>query len=98
MNQASLSPHVPIRGAHLLADQISGAARRAPHEELSAQEYRVLLLLAEGRRLTDIGEAMHLSPKTVTTYRARILDKLGVESNAELIRYCIAHGIGGERT
>lgn len=83
--------------AERLADQISGAARRAPHEELSAQEYRVLLLLAEGRRLTDIGEAMHLSPKTVTTYRARILDKLGVDSNAELIRYCIAHGIGGER-
>lgn len=85
--------------AERLADQmISGTADRAPHEELSAQEYRVMLLLAEGRRLTDIGEAMHLSPKTVTTYRARILDKLGVDSNAELIRYCIAHGIGGERT
>jgi DNA-binding NarL/FixJ family response regulator len=83
--------------AERLADQISGTGSRAPHEELSAQEYRVMLLLAEGRRLTDIGEAMHLSPKTVTTYRARILDKLGVDSNAELIRYCIAHGIGSER-
>lgn len=79
--------------AERLADLMTGDSTRAPHEELSAQEFRVLQYLAGGQRLTDIGEAMHLSPKTVTTYRTRVLEKLGVANNAELIRYCIRHGI-----
>lgn len=85
-----------------LAEQIAGLAAdppaAAPHEDLSAQEYRVMVQLAEGRRLTEIGERMHLSPKTVTTYRARIFDKLGVANNAELVRYCLARGLIVDRT
>jgi len=84
-----------------LAERIAGLVGApqavAAHEQLSAQEYRVMLLLADGQRLTDIGERMHLSPKTVTTYRARILEKLGVASNAELVRYCLAHGLMNKR-
>lgn len=82
--------------ADRLANLLSGDVKRYPHEDLSPQEYRVLVLLAEGRRLTEIGEIMHLSPKTVTTYRARILEKIGVVSNAELVRYCLSHGITSE--
>ncbi|MBP6097643.1 MAG: response regulator transcription factor [Methyloversatilis sp.] len=84
--------HITASLADRLADLLTGNdGPVSGHQELSIQEYRVLLLLAEGKRLTDIGEIMHLSPKTVTTYRARIMEKLGVTSNADLIRYCINH-------
>lgn len=79
--------------AERLADLMAGDALRTLHEELSTQEHRVLVQLAEGKRLTEIGELMHLSPKTVTTYKTRIFEKLGVSSTAELVRYCIAHGL-----
>ena len=79
--------------AERLADLMTGSATKAPHEELSGQEYRVMVQLAGGKRLTEIAEQLHLSPKTVTTYRGRILDKLGVSSNAELVRYCLNHRI-----
>jgi DNA-binding NarL/FixJ family response regulator len=77
--------------AEQLADLVTGRRGGGAHEELSVQEYRVMVQLAEGERLTDIAERMHLSPKTVSTYRSRILDKLGLASNAELTRYCIGH-------
>lgn len=76
--------------AEHLADRLAGKAPAQPHEQLSAQEYRVLLRLAAGERIADIAAAMHLSPKTVSTYRTRVLEKLGVASNAELARYCQA--------
>lgn len=79
-----------------LADLLTGKKTGLLHQELSVQEYRVLIQLGSGRRLTEIGQLMHLSPKTVTTYRARIMEKLGVASNAELIRYCIEHQLGVE--
>lgn len=90
--QRYLSPSQADR----LAGQLAGATTAAPHEALAPQEYRVLILLAEGLRLTEIGELMHLSPKTVTTYRARVLDKLGLSNNSELVRYCVEHGISGK--
>lgn len=82
-----------------LAEQLAGLLTGdlpagAPHEALSPQEYRVMLQLAAGHRVADIAATMHLSPKTITTYRARILEKLGVDSNVELARYCIRHGLG----
>jgi DNA-binding NarL/FixJ family response regulator len=76
--------------AEQLADLVTGRRGAGAHEELSVQEYRVMVQLAEGERVTDIAERMRLSPKTVSTYRSRILEKLGLESNAELMRYCIA--------
>jgi len=88
------SRYITASQADHLVDLAMGKASPSPHEGLSAQEYRVLLLLAQTKRLTEIGELMHLSPKTVTTYRARVLDKLGVANNGELIRYCLEHGIG----
>lgn len=78
--------------ADRLADLISGSSpTRAPHEDLSPQEYRVMLQLAAGHRVGTIAETMNLSPKTVSTYRSRIMEKLGVAGNVELARYCINH-------
>lgn len=83
--------------ADRLADLMTGGGvQRAPHEELSSQEYRVMLQLAAGQRVGEIAETMNLSPKTVSTYRSRILDKLGVAGNVELSRYCIQHGLSLE--
>jgi DNA-binding NarL/FixJ family response regulator len=67
----------------------------ASHEALSNRELEVLKLLAKGESLIAIGEFLHLSPKTVTTYRARIFEKLGIGSNAELARYAIENGLLG---
>lgn len=79
--------------AERIVDMSTGQMNPTPHEQLSSQEHRVLVYLAEGKRLTEIGELMNLSPKTITTYRARVLDKLGVKTNRALIQYCLDHGV-----
>lgn len=70
-----------------------GGRTAASHESLSNRELEVLKLLAKGESLIAIGETLHLSPKTVTTYRTRILEKLGLSSNAQLARYAVENGL-----
>ena len=65
------------------------AAERAPHEALSDREFEVLKLLVEGLGPTEIGERLHLSVKTVSTHKTRILEKLNLGSTAELVRYAL---------
>jgi two-component system invasion response regulator UvrY len=60
-----------------------------PHEALSDREYQVLRLIGSGRTISDIARDLGLSVKTVSTYRARVLDKLGMRTNAELMRYAM---------
>jgi two-component system invasion response regulator UvrY len=64
-------------------------AEQPPHESLSNREYQVMCLLASGKTVTEIAEALSLSIKTISTYRSRILEKMGMKSNAELIRYAV---------
>lgn len=86
--------YVTASMAELLADLLTGRGlERPPHESLSSQEHRVLLLLAEGGSVGEVAESMHLSVKTVSTYRARILDKMQLRTNADLTRYCLSHGL-----
>lgn len=61
----------------------------AAHRQLSSREYEIMLLIVRGTKLTEIGRQMFLSVKTVSTYRTRILKKLGVSSNTELARYAL---------
>ena len=61
------------------------------HDALSGREFDVLRLLVEGLGPTEIGERLHLSVKTVSTHKTRILEKLGLGSTAELVRYAIEH-------
>lgn len=79
--------------AEQLASQLSPTHEEAPHERLSERELRVVALLSQGRGVKEIAAAMKLSPKTVSTYRRRALDKLGLETTADIIRYAIEHGI-----
>ena len=67
------------------------AAERSPHEALSDREFEVLRLLVDGLGPTEIGERLHLSVKTVSTHKTRILEKLGLGSTAELVRYALEH-------
>lgn len=62
-----------------------------PHQMLSEREFQVMHMLAAGTKLTGIADALHLSEKTITTYRARILEKLHLHTNAELVHYAIDH-------
>ncbi|MDO9598654.1 MAG: response regulator transcription factor [Azoarcus sp.] len=81
------------RTAELLAEELAAGRALAPHEKLSDRELQVFLRLARGESVSDIGEALHLSVKTISTYRARLLEKLEVNSNAELAAYAIRHGL-----
>jgi two-component system invasion response regulator UvrY len=75
--------------AETLAAELSPGKEKAPHETLSDREYRVMWLLASGKSISRIGKEMSLSPSTISTYRTRVLRKLGVTSNAHLVHYAI---------
>jgi two-component system, NarL family, invasion response regulator UvrY len=64
-----------------------------PTGVLSDREFEVLCLLGSGRTVTEVAGMLSLSVKTVSTYRARLLEKLGARSNAELVRYVVDHGL-----
>src|ERR1017187_1370312 len=64
-----------------------------PHQKLTAREYQIMLMMVKGTSLTEIGEKIFISVKTVSTYRSRILNKLGISTNAELILYAVRHRI-----
>jgi len=79
--------------AEKLAFDLETDSQKPPHEKLSDREYQVLCLLAIGKRVIEIGEILHLSVKTVSTYRTRILEKMQMKSNAELTHYAIKHDL-----
>lgn len=83
----------PTLAEKLLAGTVN-KVEQAAHDTLSWREMEVLLLLSRGVPLTNIGKQLHVSVKTASTYRARILKKLAVESNAELTRYVLEHKLG----
>ena len=64
-----------------------------PHDSLSDREYQVLRMLGSGLTVSDIARDLSLSVKTVSTYRMRVLEKLGMRTNAELMRYAIENGL-----
>jgi|SRR5579872_1853644 len=77
-----------------LAENLAGslsASQRAPQEKLSDREFQVLRLIASGKMVTDIAREMCLSVKTISTYRSRLLAKMGMKNNAELMYYAIQH-------
>jgi len=81
--------------AEILALDISPDNRKQLHESLSDREYRVMWLLASGKQINQIAKEMSLSPSTVSTYRIRILRKLKLGTNADLVRYAISHRLVG---
>ena len=80
-----------------LAEKLALRVRKditlTPHETLSDREYEIMCLIASGKTVTEIAGELSLSPKTISTYRARVLEKLGVKNNAEITRYAIRNGL-----
>ena len=82
---------------HLPQDLVNALVRRRgpedPHHRLSPREWEVFIRIANGGRISEVAADLHLDQRTVTTYRRRVLDKLGVDSNAALVAYAIVHGL-----
>lgn len=79
--------------SEMLVEQLSNPSTEALHSRLSERELQTLLKIASGKRLADIAEELMLSPKTVSVYRARLLEKLGLSNNAELAVYAIRNNL-----
>jgi two-component system invasion response regulator UvrY len=77
--------------AEKLVASLDDSIDKPLHELLSDREHEVMKMIASGTPLTDIGERLHVSVKTISTYRARIMDKMQMKSNAELTRYAMTH-------
>ena len=82
----------PDLGARLMERRLNPGLKTA-HEALSAREFEVLRLLGDGRTASEIAALLNLSVKTVSTYRTRVLEKLGLRTTAEIIRYAVRHGL-----
>lgn len=72
-----------------IAGAVAGTQSEHPHEELSPREFQVFRLIAAGRSASEIAEMLHVSVKTVSTYRSRILEKTGFRTNADMIAYAV---------
>jgi DNA-binding NarL/FixJ family response regulator len=90
---ASGKKYVSPAVAQQLVEALSGDSNKLPHERITDREYQVLVMIATGKTQTQIAEKLNLGVATVSTYRARLLEKMGLKSTAELIRYGLEHGL-----
>jgi DNA-binding NarL/FixJ family response regulator len=82
--------------AQMLVESLTAPAAENLHSKLSDRELQTLVMIASGKRLSDIAEQLALSPKTVSVYRSRVLEKLQLTNNSELTVYAIRNGLVGE--
>jgi len=82
--------------AQMLVESLTTPVVENSHEKLSDRELQTLVLIASGKRLSDIAEELKLSPKTVSVYRARVLEKLSLANNSEMTVYAIRNGLVGD--
>jgi DNA-binding NarL/FixJ family response regulator len=90
---ASGKKYVSPSLAEELANAIGEDSERPAHEKLSDREYQTLCMISSGKTPTEIAEALNLSVKTVSVYRARLLEKMNLRNNAELTHYGLKHGL-----
>ena len=81
--------------AQMLVESLTAPVNEQAHQKLSDRELQTLVMIASGKRLSDIAEELMLSPKTVSVYRARVLEKLALANNSELTVYAIRNGLVG---
>ncbi len=86
---ASGKKYISPAVTEMLANKIDDSQEKLPHEILSDREYQIFLLLASAKTVAEIAEVLALSAKTVSTYRARIMEKMHLHNNAKLMRYAI---------
>lgn len=81
--------------AEKLALDLERDAEHPPHETLSVREYEVMRMIASGKTVTQIAKELYLSPKTVSTYRSRVLEKMRLRNNSQLVHYAIKNNLIG---
>jgi DNA-binding NarL/FixJ family response regulator len=86
---ASGKKYISPTVAEILASELGAAKEKLPHQTLSDREYQIFLLLASAETVSEIAGTLALSVKTVSTYRSRVLEKMHLHNNAELMRYAI---------
>ena len=79
--------------ADALASSIMPAQAETPHQTLSNREFQIFRMLAGGQSVNDVAQALSLSANTVSTHKRRLMDKLGIDNNAGLVRYAVSHQI-----
>lgn len=85
--------HITPAVAELLAQQLTRPDEGLPHEQLSEREFQVFIRLAKGETVGDIAEGLSISVKTVSTYRTRIMEKMGLTSNSSLTYYALKNKV-----
>jgi DNA-binding NarL/FixJ family response regulator len=88
---ASGKKYITPTVAEHLASFLDEDESRLPHEKLSDRELQVFVMIGSGKSVTDIATELSLSMKSVSTYRARLLEKMGMDSNAQIIKYTLQH-------
>ena len=91
--EAHIYPSMATKLVDGYVKRVKGRGGTDPYDSLSSREREVLPMLAEGRSIHEIGDALHLSPYTVQTYRQRVMHKLGVHSATELLMYALRRGL-----
>jgi DNA-binding NarL/FixJ family response regulator len=88
---ASGRPYISLEVAEQLAMDAMPSSEDLPHKQLSNREFEVFTLLVNGKSITDIADLLHLSAKTVSTHKTRILQKMNMNSLAEMVQYAVQH-------
>jgi two-component system, NarL family, invasion response regulator UvrY len=81
--------YISIALAEKLIFQDAGTEGKLPHDSLSEREFQIMILLAKGKSVTEIAHSLYISDKTVSTYKMRVLEKMGLKTNADLTMYAI---------
>ena len=85
--------HISTSVADIMATYLTMDSKRLPHEQLSNREFQVMRMIASGKTVSEIARMLSLSVRTISTYRARILEKTGMKTNAELTHYAFQHSL-----
>jgi DNA-binding NarL/FixJ family response regulator len=92
---ASGRPYISLEVAEQLAMDVMPSSEDLPHKQLSNREFEVFTLLVSGKSITEIADFLHLSAKTVSTHKTRILTKMNMNSLAEMVQYAVQHRLLG---
>jgi two-component system, NarL family, invasion response regulator UvrY len=85
--------YISLAMAELLAFRLDEDAEASPHDVLSDREYQVMCMMAMGKAGVDIAAELNLSPKTISSFRTRILEKMNLKTNADIIRYALRNNL-----
>ena len=83
--------YITNRVAEVLAESLETYNNKLPHEQLSDREFEVLRMIVEGKSISEIGDILSLNVNTISTYRARIMEKMNIRNNADLVKYTMEH-------